>query len=225
MASTIAAFFDVDNTLIDLKSMFSFLDFLEVEVGSLSSAFARDCQKIRRGMLMPNSSREQLNRFYYRILSDFPVDEIDRLGRKWYELTFNEASHYIADTVDKLKSHQAQGHLIVFVSGSFDGLLRPIAEDLGVTHILATDLEQDNHRYTGFLLSEPTIGEGKARRMREFAKRQGIDLAHSYAYGDDISDQAMLSCVGCPNLVNPSDALVKQYQKLLTMPFTVLRAT
>lgn len=225
MASNIAAFFDVDNTLIDFKSMFSFLDFLEVEVGSISSSFERHCQKIRRGMLIPDCSREQLNRFYYRLLSDFSVDEIDRLGRKWYEMTFSEAPHYIEVMVDKLKSHQAQDHLIVLVSGSFDALLRPIAEELGVTHILATDLEQNMDRYTGFLLSEPTIGAGKASRMREFAKRRCIDLAHSYAYGDDISDQAMLSCVGRPNLVNPSDALVKQYQELLTMPFTVLRAT
>ena len=52
-------------------------------------------------------------------------------------------------------------------------------------------------------------GEGKAERLREFARRAGIDLEQSWAYSDAASDLPMLEAVGHPVAVNPDAALAE----------------
>ena len=56
---------------------------------------------------------------------------------------------------------------------------------------------------TGRLLPPVLASATKAKWIREFAEREGINLSESYAYTDSMSDLPMLSIVGHPAAVNP----------------------
>ena len=43
--------------------------------------------------------------------------------------------------------------------------------------------------------------------LQEYAQRNGVDLAESFAYADALSDLPMLEAVGTPVVVNPDPRL------------------
>ena len=116
----------------------------------------------------------------------------------------------IIKVVEELKKHQSNNAEIVFVSGSFMPCLAPIANKLGVKHVLAIQLEEINGKLTGNILLPQTIGEGKAEAMNDFMRQHpGISLKSCYAYGDHESYLAMLLLVGNPIVVGDNVILTK----------------
>jgi HAD superfamily hydrolase (TIGR01490 family) len=220
--NTVAAFFDVDDTLISIKSMFSFLDYLQQTCGATDPILYKRCEQIRHHKKTSGLRREELNQHYYEVLSGLRVDQVTRLGRDWYASVATKKGFFFEEMVNTLIDHIAKGHDVVLVSGSFSALLEPIAQDLKVTTTIGADLEVKDGCYTGKLTREPNIGQGKANRIREYAECHNISLTESYAYADDVSDQQMLSCVGNPCLVNPKDDFIKQFSSSTTQLFSVL---
>jgi len=194
------AFFDVDDTLISVKSMLSFQDFWYGQTGDSDGekAYRQDLKK----HWQPGACWASLNRLYYRHFAGRSEREVVDRGRQWFVRTKDEsAPFYHPRPLSELRAHQREGRAVVFVSGSFPALLQPIAEELGVEHVLATRLEVSNGRYTGEILPPQTIGDGKVTAIRGFIEAHGLVAEQCYAYGDDISDFPMLESVGRPTVV------------------------
>lgn len=209
--NNVAAFFDVDDTLINVKSMFSFLGFLKRNYAlSLCNNFYTTDETLSE-VLKSELARIEINRLYYTLFQGLTVSFIERVGREWFDYHVKQDNFFIEPTNSYLKEHQKDGYSIHFVSGSFNVLLDPIANYLGVSSVLCNELEVVKGKYTGKLIQGPTIGEGKTERILMCAEDQQIELSRSYAYGDDISDLPMLSVVGFPRLVNPSTEMINTF--------------
>ena len=78
---------------------------------------------------------------------------------------------------------------------------------------MGTRWEIEDGVYTGRLDGPFAYGEGKARRLRQFAAERGIDLEQSWAYSDAASDLPMLEAVGHPVAVNPDAELAEVAQR------------
>lgn len=195
------AFFDVDDTLISVKSMLSFQDFWYEQTGDIDGQFAYR-EDLRRH-LHPGASWEFLNRLYYRHFAGRVPGQVAALGREWLRWEkANRPAFYHPRPLAELREHQRVGRAVVFVSGSFPALLNPIAEELGVEHVLATRLEVHDGVYTGEIHPPQTIGEGKAEAIRRFLQARQVAPALCFAYGDDVSDMPMLESVGQPTVVS-----------------------
>jgi HAD superfamily hydrolase (TIGR01490 family) len=116
------------------------------------------------------------------------------------------------EALDLIALHRALGRRVYVVSSSPDEVVRPLAEHLGVTDVIATEAETEEGCYTG-RLAFYCCGEGKAQAIREVASRVGIDLAGSYAYSDSITDLPMLRAVGNPVAVNPDRELRREAER------------
>lgn len=194
------AFFDVDDTLISIKSMLSFQDYW-YEAHNNYDAREQYYVDLQRHMHV-NSSWEDLNRRYYQYFSGRKVCEVDVLCEQWfYSVLQCEKKFFHPLPLAELKKHQSLGHEVVFVSGSFPALLHPIANHLGVKHVLATTMEVLKDCYTGRILEPQTIGEGKAIAIGKFLQDCSVSPSICYAYGDDVSDIPMLMSVGKPTVV------------------------
>ena len=114
-----------------------------------------------------------------------------------------------SDVVEILRDHQAQGHEIVLVSGSWEGLVEVMSQRLGLPpNVIGTQVEVANGRCTGRIIEPLCMGRGKVRRLREFVEARGdIDLAASYAYADSFTDVPFLEIVGHPVTVYPDPQL------------------
>jgi hypothetical protein len=62
-----SAFFDVDGTLISIKSMFSFLDYLEVHLPASSTSQLATYRQRLQQMMAQEQPREAINRFDYSL--------------------------------------------------------------------------------------------------------------------------------------------------------------
>ncbi|MCW7539298.1 HAD-IB family hydrolase [Aquabacterium sp. A7-Y] len=198
------AFFDVDDTLISIKSMFDFFPCWCAERGT--PELLRDFEAAFAQARAEGQPREALNRLYYRFFRGALLGDLITAGQDWFRRRFvQHPPPYIERTVARLKGHRDQGVAPVFVSGSMRPLLHPLADQLGVEHCLCTRLVLDGQgRLTGEIASPQTIGRGKADALRAFLQAQQARAGDCYAYGDDISDLAMLEAVGMPVAVGPA---------------------
>lgn len=195
------AFFDVDGTLISLKSMFSFQDYWYATAGdspAKQDAFEDEMARLRR----IGASREEMNRRYYAHFAGRRVNAVALAAERWYQHVEHATDDlYLAPVAARLRRHIAEGIEPVFVSGSFPLILGPIARRLGVRHVLATTMHEVDGSFTGDILDPQTIGRGKADAVTAFLAANDGDAGRCHAYGDDISDLPLLQCVGKPAAV------------------------
>lgn len=195
------AFFDVDDTLITIKSLLRFQEFwyqwANDEEGR--KAYTDEIGEL----IAQDAPWEFVNRRYYAHFADRSVADVRRCVALWIsetevELAARGQPLFHAAIISRLNEHRRAGIEPVFVSGSFMLLLEPIAERLQVDHVLAIQQQAIDGVLTGHILPPQTIGEGKADAVLDFVARQGVSAQDCYAYGDDISDAPMLSVVGHP---------------------------
>ncbi|TRL36482.1 HAD-IB family hydrolase [Methylosinus sporium] len=202
------AFFDVDETLISIKSMFDFFPFWCKWIGAAPEAYSRFETEIASAIAR-HATREELNRLYYRSFRGAQLPVLEAAGAAWFLQRFGRSPPYRKHVVARLEKHRQEGVVPVLVSGSMRPLLRPIARELQAEHCLCTQLVVDESgRLTGEIGSPQTIGEGKAEAIRAFLREQGGRPADCLAYGDDISDLAMLELVGAPVVVGAQPDLL-----------------
>ena len=206
------AFFDVDETLITFKSMFSFQDFW-YRRGPAPKDGDREAERDRFRVVMQalagsGASREEVNRRYYEFYAGRNVQEVASLAQSWFDeqVSLTPAA-YRQPVVARLEQHLHDGIVPVFVSGSLLEILTPLAREMQVHHLLCTRLETVDGTFTGRILPPQMIGAGKSAAVLEFIRAQGADASGCHAYGDDISDAGMLECVGRPHAVTGSAEL------------------
>lgn len=204
------AFFDVDETLIGLRSMFSFRSFfLRQTLGPDLGRLADDeAQLGLMEMLAKGASRLEVNRQFYRTLQGCSQAAVCASARDWYAQHRESTGFFVQPVLDRLRAHQAQGVSVALVSGSCTEILWPMAQDLGVEHLLVTQLEVLGGSFTGEVVGMPAIGEGKRLLVQRFLQHHQVDPAQCYAYGDHLSDLPMLELVGHPVVVTRNDDLV-----------------
>ncbi len=207
------AFFDVDETLISIKSMFDFLPSWGARRGAPEQAqeLASSLEQARAA----GTSREQLNRLYYRGFRGAALAELMAAGDHWFEERFQRGQPpYHPEVLARLAQHRVEGLEPVLVSGSMPPLLQPIARQLGVQHCLCTQLRCDARGVLTGEIGEPqTIGAGKATALRAFVTQHGAEARACFAYGDDLSDAPMLEAVGAAVAVGESPGLVALAQQ------------
>lgn len=203
-------FFDLDETIITCKSMFKVLKYYFKNTCScLESAeqeYQTFCSKLQQYEHDNCPSREMLNQFFYRLFSGFDATLMKTICEKWF---LEEGKLLLNQTiVEQIKLHQKNQAQIAIVSGSFDVCIKPIAEYLKIKTVICNQLEVNNGFYTGALLGQPIIGEGKALGIKKFMKNLSLGFSESYAYGDHHSDLSMLLLVDHPIVVGKDPQLM-----------------
>lgn len=199
LASQVAAFFDVDNTLLPgLASEVRFFQWLwRRGLVGWTEMRASVAYWISQG---PSMSLQPLReRKLY--LAGKPVQVIEPLGEEFCRERLCPSVSPAA--MRRIEDHRRAGHAIVLLTGSLDFLVDPIAGALQVDRCFAASLEQCNGLYTGHIHPPLPYGGGKRLVAEQFAQAVGLDLAGCYAYGDSPGDFELLRRVGKPTVVNP----------------------
>ena len=106
-----------------------------------------------------------------------------------------------------LAKHRANDDVLLIITATNRFITAPIAEELGVPHLLATDPEMINGRYTGRVEGVPCFREGKVKRLQMWLKQTGYNLAESWFYSDSHNDLPLLDMVTHPVAVDPDETL------------------
>src|SRR3954468_16212629 len=199
-----AAFFDVDNTLMQGASIFhlargmhrrQFFTTRELASAAWKQAYFRIV-----GVEDPEhvaSTRASALSF----IAGHTVTELEELS----EEIFDEAmAHRIWPGTRALaQMHLDEGERVWLVTAAPIEIARIIARRLGLTGALGTVAEHEDGVYTGRLVGDMLHGPAKAEAIKSLAAREGLDLSRCSAYSDSFNDLSMLSLVGHPCAVNP----------------------
>lgn len=203
----IAAFFDVDNTIIRGASAYH----LAREMYRRGFFGLRDITFFAAHstayLLFGESTRRiaALRARALRIVRGRTVADFVSIGEDVYEHVL--AHRIFPGALALIEEHLAAGHEVWLISATPEEVATLIARRLGTTGALGTVAASRDGVYTGELLGNMLHGEGKKAKVMALARERGISLADSYAYGDSINDVPILSAVGQACAINPEPRL------------------
>lgn len=200
----IAAFFDVDHTLLDVNSGASWLRHAW-RTGKVKPLRALQAVgwliRYRLALL-------DLEQVSARVALDYKgvvVAEIDAEVREWFYRDI--VQHVCVEGREHVADHLKQGHIVSLLTSGTRFSATPLADMLHVPHVLCTDIEVVDGIITGRHIAPACAGPGKVVHAERFAAVHGVDLARSYFYTDSYSDLPMLERVGFPRIINPDPRL------------------
>ncbi|MFE0099379.1 HAD family hydrolase [Streptomyces sp. NPDC059009] len=205
-----AAFFDLDNTVMQGAALFhfgrglykrKFFDRQELV------RFAWQQTWFRLAGVEDPEHMQDARDSALSIVKGHRVAELMSIGEEIYD-------EYMAERIWPGTRALAQAHLdagqkVWLVTAAPVETATIIARRLGLTGALGTVAESVNGVYTGRLVGEPLHGPAKAEAVRALAAAEGLDLARCAAYSDSHNDIPMLSLVGHPYAINPDAKLRK----------------
>ncbi len=102
-----------------------------------------------------------------------------------------------------IKRHLAAGHDIWLISAAPSELPQMLAQRLGITGGIGTEIAIKDGIYEARLASELMHSQGKRDAVIALAAERGYDLASCFAYSDSDNDMPLLTLVGKPSAINP----------------------
>ena len=146
-------------------------------------------------------SRNVFNEVFFRSYEGFSEDRLRYFSDELFEEVLKPAIY--DGTPELIAQGKKIGQRQVVLTGALDFTIKRLMDHLGIDDFKANRLEFVNGYATGRVLPPVMASATKAKWIREYAEREGINLSESYAYSDSISDLPMLSIVGHPVAVNP----------------------
>lgn len=201
-----AAFFDLDKTIIARSSTLAFSrqfydSGLITRRSVLRSAYAQFMFALQGA---DEAQMEKMRAYLTQLVEGWNVDTVRQVVAETLHTVVDPLVY--VEAVDLIAAHHDAGRDVVIVSASGSEVVDPIGAMLGADHVIATQLVEEDGRYTGEIALY-AYGENKASAIRELAEEQGYDLTESYAYSDSETDVPMLAEVGHPYAVNPDKTL------------------
>jgi HAD superfamily hydrolase (TIGR01490 family) len=203
-----AAFFDVDNTIMQGASIFhlawglyerDFFTTRQILGAAWKQAYFRFA-----GVEDPEHIAEA-RASALAFITGHTVVELRAVGAEIFEERM--ANRIWPGTKALAQMHLDQGQRVWVATAAPQEIADVIASRLGLTGAMGTQVESVDGVYTGRLAGDMLHGPEKAVAVAALAEREGLDLSLCSAYSDSYNDLPMLSMVGNPCAINPDHRL------------------
>jgi len=199
------AIFDLDNTLLAGDSDHLWGEFL-AEQGIVDGAYyARENDRFYQEYKEGRLDIFEFLRFSLKPLSEHPPEAL----HTW-------RAQFLAEKIEPIilpkaqalvEKHRAAGDTLMIITATNAFVTAPIAQRLGIAHLIATEPEMVNGRYTGEVAGTPSFQQGKVERLDHWLQQTRMDLNGSSFYSDSHNDIPLLERVDNPVAVDPDEAL------------------
>jgi HAD superfamily hydrolase (TIGR01490 family) len=209
-----AAFFDLDNTVIQGASLFHLAKGLYRRGFFPARLIAKGLWLQVYFQLVGRENPEhirQAREATLAFIAGHTVTELQEAGEEIYEESIGRRIWPGTRAIAQL--HLDVGQQVWLVTAAPIEVAAIIAARLGLTGAVGTTAEHVDGVYTGRLRGELLHGQAKADAVRDLAHEHGLDLAHCFAYSDSFNDMPMLSLVGHPCAINPDGRLAEHAEE------------
>lgn len=201
------AIFDLDNTLLNGDSDYLWGEYL-CDIGAVNAdiyhaANERFYEEYRNGTLdifeflefslkpLNDNSPETLYDWRTRFMRERIMPVILDKGRQL------------------VASHRERGDTLLIITATNRFVTAPIAAELGIENLLASEPEIIDGRYTGKVSGTPCYQQGKITNLHLWLEQRHETLEGSTFYSDSHNDLPLLQEIAHPVAVDPDDALRK----------------
>lgn len=202
--------FDLDNTLLTGDSDHAWMEFLGSRGIVDAEQFNRRNDQFYADYVAGHLDIRAFLDFQLTPLTAHPRAQLDAWHREYLQervlpMISNRARALVED-------HRQQGDQLVIITATNRFVTAPIAEEFGIEHLLATEIEENAAGdFTGKTVGTPCFQAGKIERLRHWLQEQGHDwqqsLQGSTFYSDSYNDLPLLETVENPVAVNPDQRL------------------
>ena len=214
------AIFDLDNTLLNGDSDHLWGQFLASKGVVDGDAYERENQRF-----YDEYKAGQLDIYEFLAFSLKPLAEMEpaTLDALHQEFMASQILPIISKkSRDILDIHRLKGDVLMIITATNRFVTDPIAGELGVEHLLATNPEMLDGRYTGQVSGIPCFKEGKVKRLDAWLANTHHSMEGSWFYSDSLNDIPLLERVDNPVAVDPDDTLA-QHAEMKGWPIISLR--
>lgn len=216
------AIFDLDNTLIAGDSDHLWGEFL-VEHGIVDGdGFKATNDGFYQDYLDGNLDIIAYQEFVLGVLKGRPLDELHALRERYMREVIHRL--WLPEAEALVERHRERGDTLIIITATNDFITAPIAERLGIRHLIATVAERDAHGYTGRVSGTPSYRDGKVARLNAWLDQHHESLAGSTFYSDSHNDLPLLEKVDHPVAVDP-DARLERAARERGWPVMSLRTS
>lgn len=199
--------FDLDDTLIAGDSDHAWGQFV-VERGIVHST---DYQKANDQFFSDyQNGCLNLHAYLEFVLQPLSQHSIEQLYQWREEFIDNKIKPIVLKKAHELiKQHKNVGDLPIIITSTNRFITEPIAQLFCIEHLIATEPEIKNGRYTGRYVGTPSFQDGKVTRLQNWLNENNHSLSGSYAYSDSYNDVSLLNFVDTPVAVDPDQKLAE----------------
>lgn len=206
-----AALFDMDRTLLAQDTAWLYTRYRR-ERGEISLA---EVARVAYWTLEYWLGVIDAPRVAERVLKDFAGKREASLietVEAWFQS--HVVGHVRPHARETVERHRAAGDLLVIATSATAYAAWPLARELGIEHVVSSELEVDEKGlFTGRVIEPICYAEGKVTRVLRLAERLGLDLENAAFYSDSINDRPLLERVGNPVVVTPDRRLRRLAQR------------
>ena len=198
---------DLDNTLLSGDTDVEWLDFL-VERGVLPVSEREANHAMDRRYGRGEASTLEYVRFYLGYYRPFDMATLQAWRSRFFE---ERIKPIMLPAARRLISDQKNA-LVAIITATNRFLVEPIAADFGIGHLMATEPQIRDGRFTGDIVGAPCMREGKIEHLERWLAARGQamkDFAQTWFYSDSINDLPLLERVTHPVVVDAGPKLTK----------------
>ena len=206
------AIFDLDNTILNGDSDYSWIKFL-IDIGYVDKQeYEKKNQYFYDKYYEGNLDYGEWAEFALSTIKGKKPKDIEDLLSEFLSSVIEPMINIYA--LRLLHNHHHNNDIMLLASATNSVIVNPIAQRLGFENIVATEVEIIDGVYSGKVRDIPALGEGKLQKVKEWMSISNIyDFKNTTFYSDSINDFPLLSVVKNPVAVNPDDKLREECQK------------
>lgn len=199
------AIFDLDNTLLSIDSDHAWGEFL-LEQGAVDPVGYREAnERFLRDYQNGTLDIHAFLEVALRPLAENTAEQLDAWHQQF--MASKIEPHILPKGEELLARHRTRGDTLLIVTATNRFITGPIAERLGVDHLIAVEPEIAEGRYTGRVNGVPSYREGKIVRVEEWLADREQSLDGAWFYSDSHNDIPLLERVDHPVAVDPDELL------------------
>jgi HAD superfamily hydrolase (TIGR01490 family) len=206
------AIFDLDNTILNGDSDYSWINFLIEKRLVDKDEYERKNKYFYNQYYQGKLNYDEWAEFALTTIKGKKPEEIEDILSKFLSEIIEPMINIYA--LKLLHDHTHNNDIMLLASATNSVIVEPIAKRLGFKNIVSTEVEIIDEIYTGKVLGIPALSEGKLIKVKEWMLQNRIEsFDNTSFYSDSINDLPLLAAVSKPVAVNPDDMLREECRK------------
>ena len=204
--------FDLDNTILNGDSDYSWINFLIEKRLVDKDEYERKNKYFYDQYYQGKLNYDEWAEFALTTIKGKKPEEIEDILPKFLSEIIEPMINIYA--LKLLHDHTHNNDIMLLASATNSVIVEPIAKRLGFKNIVSTEVEIIDEIYTGKVLGIPALSEGKLIKVKEWMLQNSIEsFDNTSFYSDSINDLPLLAAVSKPVAVNPDDMLREECRK------------